>query len=601
MSPVEEIKNKLDIVEVLGGYVKLEKAGINYRARCPFHNEKTPSFFVSPSRQMWRCFGGCSEGGDMFSFIMKIEGMEFVDALRLLAEKAGITLKKQDPRIISERAKLYDIVAEAAEFFTNQLASTDTGKKVVTYLDKRGVHEKSIKDFQLGYALDSWQSLFSHLTQLGYKAEDIEKAGLVIKKTTDKYYDRFRKRIMFPITDISGKVVGFTGRIFEEPQSMGSSPAAKPGTVRYPAKSDAGRHLAKYMNSPETPTFNKGSILYGLDRAKLDIKKQDACVLVEGNLDVIMSHQAGVTNAVATSGTALTEWQLRIIRRYTDTLVISFDMDEGGENAALRGIDLAEAQGFNIKIVRLPEAKDPAEYIQKQPDEWQKRIGEAQSIYEYYLEYALKTYGTDEAYSKKKVAGFILPKLKRIPNKIEQAHWVAELAGRLKVTEEDIRYELDKVAVPAEREEHPVSGQKTQQKPRRELLEERLLLVLMNHPKKLALFKKSGLSLSLQGEEVIQYLGSKTKDQNVSPEVKELIDSLSLYSEYEKEQDIDYDEEIEFIIKELKTLSFKEELGKLSSDIQEAERTGDEKSARELLEKFQTISKGLVREGEPMG
>lgn len=587
-SPIEEIKNKLDIVDVIGGYVKLEKAGISYRARCPFHNEKTPSFFVSPSRQIWRCFGGCSEGGDMFKFVMKIEGMEFLDALRLLADKAGVRLKKQDPKLVSERSKLYDINEEAAQFFEKNLSDKESGKYVKEYLKKRGLAEKGIKEFRLGYSLDSWRSLFEHLAQLGYKPEDIEKAGLIIKKSLTancqslvaKFYDRFRNRIMFPIQDTNGRVVGFTGRIFENPDLLKSNTKV---SVR-----------AKYMNSPETLIYDKGRILYGLDKARFEMKKKNQCVLVEGNLDLIMSHQAGVRNAVATSGTALTTSQLRIIRRYTDNLAMAFDMDTGGENATKRAIELSQKQGFNVDVVRLDGAKDPAEYIEAYPEEWLKRIKEGVSIYKFYIEYILSGVDLKDPISKKNAVSLILPIFKNIPNRIEQAHWVAELARRLHVSEEDIRQELVKTKTTIYApEEGELPETRQREKPRTELLEERLLFILMNHPKKLPLLKESGPPLSLLGKQVIKYLEQKKEGDFAPPDVKEILDYISLFSEYEKNQEIDYDDEFSYILNELKTVSIKEELKKLSYGIQEAEQAGDIKTAHKLLEKFNKISANL--------
>lgn len=601
MVPTEEIKNRLDVADVIGGYVKLEKAGVNYRARCPFHNEKTPSFFVSPSRQIWRCFGGCSEGGDMFKFIMKIEGLEFRDALRLLAEKAGVKLEKQDPKLISERSTLFDINEEAAGFYEQNLESEE-GTRARVYLKERGLTDASIKKFRLGFAPDSWRALSTHLIQLGYKLNDIEKAGLVIKKTTgarpetaENYYDRFRSRIMFPITDTNGRVVGLTGRILEDRKTEAETTNKETDSAP----------PAKYMNSPETAIYEKGTILYGLDRAKMEIKKRDACVLVEGNLDLIMSHQVGVTHVVATSGTALTDRQLRIIKRYTNNLSISFDMDEGGENATKRGIDLALRQGFTIKVIRIPDAKpgtgrylakDPAEYIKMHPGEWEKHLGEAESIFEFYLESAFGKFKGESAEWKKKIATLLLPELKKIPHKIEQAHWIAELAARLKVSEEDVRNELERISAPpsVKKEAFPLSPTRERKKARKDLLEERLLFILLNHPQKLVWAKESNAPLSREGEEAIRYLESETNDPSrLSPEVKELIDSLSLYSIYEESEEIDYDEEADYIVKELKSLLLKEELTRLSFDIQEAERNGNEKVATKLLKKFQAMSTGL--------
>ena len=338
MTPIDEIKNRLDIVEVVQGYIKLKKAGKDYKALCPFHKEKNPSFFVSPSKQIWHCFGSCGEGGDIFKFVMKIEGVEFADALRTLARKAGVVLRKQDPQVQSQRNILYQICEEASEFFQGELQKNN---QVLEYLKNRGLKLQTIKDFKIGYASNSWDALYNHLTELGFEKDDVEKAGLLVKKEgTNKYYDRFRSRIMFPIADLNGQIVGFSGRIY--------------------GKED--EKTAKYVNIPETLIYNKSRIIYGLDKAKLEIRKKDQAILVEGQMDLIMTHQTGTKNAVAVSGTALTPDHLQILKRYTENLVFCFDADTGGESATKRAIATAQQFDFNIKVALLPrDKKDPAE------------------------------------------------------------------------------------------------------------------------------------------------------------------------------------------------------------------------------------------------
>src|SRR3989338_1160057 len=284
---VEQIKEKLDIAELVGSYVKLQKAGVNFKALCPFHTEKTPSFYVTPSRQIWHCFG-CSAGGDIFRFVMNIEGVEFPEALRILAEKAGVVLERQDPKLRSERTRLLDLLEAAASYYEkNLLERSDVG----SYLKERGMTGETAKSFRLGYSFNSWDGVVNHLKQKGFKPEEIERAGLAIKSEKETgHYDRFRSRIMFPLFDGAGRIVGFSGRIFEKDLSA-ENKEAEP---------------AKYINTPQTALYDKSCLLYGFDKAKTEIRKKNSAIVLEGQMDLIMSHQSGVLNAVAVSGTALT-------------------------------------------------------------------------------------------------------------------------------------------------------------------------------------------------------------------------------------------------------------------------------------------------------
>src|SRR4030043_118179 len=353
-SPIDEIKSRLDIVEVISSYIKLNKAGANFRAVCPFHSEKKPSFFVSPARQIWHCFG-CGKGGDMFGFVKEIEGVEFGDALRILANKAGVELRRQSPEYVklkSERQKLYEICELATKFFEKQLEESKTGKEAKEYLLKRGVKEESFKKWRIGYAPDVWQGLSDFLDSRGYTKEEIEKAGLGLSSEKGSFYDRFRGRIIFPVFDLNSQVIGFGGRVFKEKDKM---------------------EIAKKVNTPQTAIYDKSRILYGLDKAKVEIRKKDVCILVEGYVDLIMVSQAGFENVVATSGTALTPLQLKTLKRYSDNLLTAFDMDVAGEAATKRGIDLAQLHGFDVKVIVLPEGLDPADLVLKDVKAWEEK------------------------------------------------------------------------------------------------------------------------------------------------------------------------------------------------------------------------------------
>ncbi len=438
---VSKIKDRLDVVDVISGYLKLQKAGMNFKARCPFHNEKTPSFVVSPERQVWHCFG-CSKGGDIFSFVQDIEGVEFPEALRILAAKAGIELdvSARGGSAFSEKddkTKLYEVCEAATKFFEKQFHS-NTGKRAVEYLKNRGVEDKTIQEFRLGFAPNDWNALGTFLKNCGYSESEIIEAGLAIKRNDGSgAYDRFRSRIVFPIFDLNGQVIGFTGRIFESDD----------------------KEAAKYINTPQTRIYDKGRVLYGLNKAKMEIKQADQCILVEGNMDALMSHQAGIKNVVASSGTALTPSHLTLLRRYTTNLGFCFDSDQAGAMATKRGIGLALSQNFNIKVVENndPECKDPADVIKKNAENWSNAISQAKPVMEFYFNKAKIGFDPNSSDSKKYVISVLSPFLKRLTSQVEKAHWLTQLAFLLRVKEEAI--EADVVAAKDDLEAYTTNDQ----------------------------------------------------------------------------------------------------------------------------------------------
>ena len=412
-SQTDEIKSKLSVEEVISGYLQLQKAGRNMKANCPFHNEKSPSFMVSPERQMWHCFG-CGEGGDIFTFVMKIEGLEFRDALKLLAEKAGVELKSSGYKSgDSGRKKRILEIVEISRKFYEECLKIKTGKKAFQYLSERGLSKNTIEKFQLGYAPDSWDLLSKFLKKKGYQENEIFSAGMTVKKDSGGYYDRFRGRIMFPINNVSEQTVGFSSRVM-------------------PGEDES---QAKYINTPETVLYNKSQILYGLDKAKLAIRKNDLAILVEGNMDVIASFQAEVENVVAASGTALTNEQIRIIKRYTDNVAFSFDLDSAGIKAANRGIEIALAEGMNVQVITVPEGKDPADCVKSNPALWKKTVKNPKPIMEFYFDSVFTKYDATKIEDKKKIAAELLNIISKISNKIEQSHYLQMLAEKLKVDE----------------------------------------------------------------------------------------------------------------------------------------------------------------------
>lgn len=545
-SEIEQIKSRLNIVDVVGEYIKLEKAGINYRALCPFHNEKTPSFFVSPSRQMWHCFGGCNEGGDIFKFVMKIEGIEFIDALKLLAKKAGVQLKtssKKYEEIKTQREKLLDICKKATIFFSTQLNKSKTGLEAKDYLMKRGLKEETIKEWKIGYAPSTWDSLCNYLIGLGYERKDIIDAGLA----SEKFFDRFRSRIIFPICDFNGQPVGFTGRVFNSDDE------------------------AKYLNTPNTLLYDKSQALYGLDKAKVEIRKNDSCVLVEGNVDCIMSHQSGVKNCLAVSGTALTPAHLGIIKRFSNNLILSFDMDLAGNNATKKGIDMALRNGFNVKVISMNSEKDPADIILSSgEDEWKKIIKEAKPINQFYFDLSFKDRDVKSVEDQKKIVSELLPIFKKIDNTIEQTYWIQKLAEKLSIREDDIRQEMKKVNL--SKQEVEVQKEKAG-KSRKELLEETILSMVLIEPSMVE-------TLTEEQKKLFTFLEKENNDSYII-----------MKSELLKEEDIDINEEWRKCVYEIEKIYKEEKRKKIMADIKEKEKEGSFEEVKKLLLEFNKLTK----------
>ncbi|MDD5621319.1 MAG: DNA primase [Candidatus Paceibacterota bacterium] len=579
-SVIEEIKQRIDIVELISSYLKLEKTGANYRAVCPFHSEKKPSFFVNPARQIWRCFG-CGKGGDAFGFVMEIEGIEFGDALKILAQKAGVELKKQDPRLSTQRKRLYDICELTTKFFEKHLYETKTGKEIIQYLLGRGLSKDSIKEWRIGYSPDSWQGLSDFLQKSGFTIQEIEKAGLLVRNEVGKLYDRFRGRIMFPIFDLNSQPVGFGGRVFGEQESV-----------------------AKYINIVNTPIYDKSRILYGLDKAKVEIRKKDSFVLVEGYTDAIMAHQAGAKNVVAVSGTALTPFHLNILKRYSSNLFSCFDMDVAGDSATKRGIDLAQKEGFNIKIITLPEGKDPAEAIAKDINIWNNSLENAKSILDFYFESAFKKYDKTKPEAKKAISQILLPVIKRIPNKIETAHWVDLLSKELNVPKRAVEEELDKYkgekAVETE-EEHSCEP-KIQT--RQEKLQERIVCLILQWPVLIKELNKE--TKEFFSEEFLKIL---EKLEEIKPKEWEKIafeDSLNnifndIFLQAKTDEDLinqtekEAREEFLSSINDFLNLSIKTKLFGISEQVKKLELENDtEKEIAKLMEEYKKIAKKLI-------
>jgi len=420
---VKEIKSKADIVALIAERVKLKKAGRNFQGLCPFHSEKTPSFNVSPELQIYKCFG-CGESGDCFEFLEKFEGMDFPEALKYMADKVGVKLAAFRPGKNYEiKEKLKEILSLTAEFYHYILKEHKVGEVSREYLKKRGVWKTTIDKFQLGYAPDSFEALIKYLVKKKkYSFEELLSAGLVVKGERGGYYDRFRGRLMFPLTNHRSQVLGFSGRVL-----------------------DSEIKQAKYINSPETELYHKSELLFGLAVSKSEVKRKDKIIVMEGELDVLSSWQVGVKNVAAIKGSALTEGQLRLISRFTNNVLLALDADAAGDEAAKRGIALADKMGINVRVVTLTGGKDPDEIARDSKDKWQALVKNSVSIYDFYLASAIKKWGADSGTGKRNISQDLAPIWAKISNQVEKAHYTAKLAKALRVSELVVAREIERV------------------------------------------------------------------------------------------------------------------------------------------------------------
>jgi DNA primase len=421
MGAIDEVKQRIDIVDVVSQYTKLTKAGRTFRALCPFHSEKNPSFFVYPEQQSWHCFGACNTGGDVFSFVMKKQGIDFSEALKLLAQRAGVALpSKFEPSGESkERQKLYELNEAAAQYFHNQLDAA-AAKKAKAYLVKRGLSEKTIADFRLGYSLNSWEDLKQHLVNKGYTETELLSAGLIIEGEGGKSHDRFRNRLMFPIADSRGRITGFGARVLDD-------------------------SLPKYVNSSQTPVFDKSGTLYGIDLAKDTIRQQDMAVIVEGYMDVITAHQNGFNNVVASMGTSVTEKQVSILKKLSKNTAFALDADAAGNEATLRAVGYENTLDTEVKVIIIPKGKDPDNVIKEDAKAWQKLVEEALPIVDYTFNMVTAELDLTKASGKSQAVDKLLPIIAEIKNPIRQAHYLQKLAQLLNVSEKSIEAALARI------------------------------------------------------------------------------------------------------------------------------------------------------------
>lgn len=426
---LEDILSRVDIVEVIAGYIPLKRAGRNFRALCPFHHEKTPSFMVSPDRQIYHCFG-CSKGGNAFNFLMEYERLEFPEAVEMLAKKAGVVLpqiQEQDAKAVSLTTQLYKINELTTGFYAAGLNS-GAGNTAKSYLLKRGIKEETLKSLKIGFAADKWDGLINHLRAKNISLSLLEKAGLVLTKEGGGYYDRFRQRIIFPILDIKSRVLGFGARV------LPASPAGGDDTS------------PKYINSPETPVYIKGRNLYGMHLAKDAIRESDLAVIVEGYLDFMVPYQEGMQNIVASLGTALTVEQARLLKRYTHNVVMVYDPDKAGELATLRTLDIFIEEGMNVRIVTLPEGFDPDLFVRKNGiDSFKAKVDQSQNLFDYKLKVLKSRYNAKEIEGKAKISSEMLSTINKFNNAVLKSEYVKRLSEELNVKEEALLQELGKI------------------------------------------------------------------------------------------------------------------------------------------------------------
>lgn len=464
----EEVKSKLDIVELVGEYLQLMKGGgQSMKGLCPFHTEKSPSFYVHRDRQFFHCFG-CGESGDVFTFYQKIENLEFPDALKDLADRTGVELPSFNPQARSDRAELLAVLEDATRFFEAALKH-EVGERAQKYLKKRGLKEETVKDFRMGYAPSSWDAMMNALLKKGHSPKRIVEAGMAIESDKGKKpYDRFRDRVMIPISDEKGHVIGFTGRI------MPDNPEAD--------------KTGKYINTPETPVYKKRKVVFALDKAREYIKAADCTVMVEGQMDVISSHEAGIKNVVAVSGTALTEEQIDLIKRFSKRLALAFDADVAGQNALTKSLPHAWSVGMQVLVVTLPgEYKDPDEVIRGDATLWEAAIKNAQDMISFSVDKAMADVDSADPFSKKKALESLKPIFALLRDDVLHAHWVHTLAELLGLPDEAVRKDLLITKKVSGRSVTSTQTEETGTSPgssREEQLTQRYISLILNYPKK---------------------------------------------------------------------------------------------------------------------
>ncbi len=582
MNDVEQVKEKMDIAEVIGAYVQLKQAGRNLKAPCPFHNEKTASFMVSPEKGIFHCFG-CQEGGDVIAFVMKYEGLDFRGALEVLARRAGVELTTRggdDGLAKKERQRLTSAVGWAVKYFQ---ASLVQNKSALDYAVKdRGLKKQTIQDFQIGYAPDDWNALSQFLLKKNFTTEELKKAGLVGQKQgRTTVYDLYRGRLMFTICDAQGSPVGFTGRVLDD-------------------------SLPKYLNTPQTALYDKSRVIFGMHLAKQAIRENDEVVLVEGNMDVVASHQAGVRQVIASSGTALTRDQLKSLGRLTKNIKLAFDADAAGLRATERVIELSQGLGITLSMIRLPDAKDPDELIKRDVGLWRQAIADASYVLDYLFDQLATEYDISSVTGKRQYADRLAANLKRLGDPIERDHYTKLLAERIDITEQAVRERVEQADTTLEAPRPPAaqvapppkSAFRPEPKQAGRLLEEAVLAINLAFPEvRMSLDDVTPAHFDDRDRQIIvealHKVGDAPSDRVADklPNASDYVKILTLRGEEEYNSFAPADRSFEAfeLVRRLQINSNKDTKTKLSRKLREAQESGDAQLVHALLTQYQTL------------
>ncbi len=578
MDQVGDIREKIDIVSLISEFIPLKRTGANFKSNCPFHNEKSPSFVVSPERQIWHCFG-CGKGGDAYTFLMEYEHLEFPEALRMLAKRAGVELRESqfETQTTSKKEKIYKVNKETASFYHYVLTKHNAGKKALEYLKGRKLNDGAIETFQIGFAPSVGNALTDYLVKKKkHSREDLIDAGVSLQRGRD-LGDFFKHRIIFPLIDHRGNIVGFSGRVLEASQVQ-----------------------SKYINTKDTLVYHKRDSVFGLNIAKDSIKKENQAILVEGEFDVISCFQEGITNVIAVKGTALTENHVKLLSRFTQKITMCFDDDSAGQEAMKKSLPLLEKQGLTTTVIMIPNGKDPDESIKSDPYAFKKAVKSEIQVYDYLLDKALLSSNENTADGKKKITDMLLPFYVVIENEIVKEHYLKKLAKALDTTFESIQKEIERRSSKVQVANRIVAT--SVKRSREELLEEYLLSLIIQSkmPKESLESAVKILRTTMSKERAYQKIlhlffehldhketfDSKIFGDGLPQELITIFNTCFLFPLPPFENEDKYKAEIVKTATELNTIYVRTRLKVLSQKIKEIEKTGDEETTGRLQEEF---------------